>query len=177
MKHTWATVGAAPLRGNYLTSDKVRHNCEDDPLYSVFKQIEESNHNACTLLPAKGLNGEMMNFRLRDIKKGSEAKSVTAPYIRERQDVLIKTSTHRFRFLETGGGTLSHDDGFIASDLQNCSQEREQTLKDKVARKAAEEIEQEALKILESMEDANDATQKKKGPIVKQLCVLLQLWY
>ena len=49
-----ATVGAAPLTRKCLTSEKVRHDCEDDPLNCAFERIEVSNHNACTLLTAKG---------------------------------------------------------------------------------------------------------------------------
>ena len=94
------------------------------------KRTEESNHNVCTLLTAKGLNRDKMNVRLGDIKK-SIAKPVTAPCNRERQEVLIKASTHRLRFLETGVGTLCHDDGFIAAHLHICRLEREKMLKKK----------------------------------------------
>ena len=48
-------------------------------------------------------------------------------------------------------------------------------LKEKATRKAAEDIEQHALKTLESMENATDAAnQKKEGLIMKELCVLLE---
>ena len=89
-------------------------------------------------MTAKGLNGEKMKVRLRDIKKGSVAKSVRAPYTRECQEVLIKASTHGLRFLETGGGTLSHDHSFIAAHLHK----KEQTLKDKAVQMTADETEQ-----------------------------------
>ena len=83
-RHAWAVVGAAPLTRSCLSSDKARHDCEDDQLNSVLKQIEESNHNACALLVAKGLNGEKMKVILKDIKK-SEAKPVTAPHTKAQQ--------------------------------------------------------------------------------------------
>ena len=117
-RHAWAVVGAAPLTRSCLSFDKVRHDCEDDPLNSVFKQIEESNHNACALLTARGLNGDKMKVRLRNIKK-TEAKPVTVPYTKERQEALLKAKTHCLRFLETGGGTLSSDDGFIAATTKS----------------------------------------------------------
>ena len=175
-RHAWAVVGVAPLTRSCLSSDKVGHDCEDDPLNRVFKRIEESNHNACALLTAKGLNAEKMKVRLRDIKK-SEAKPVTAPCTKAHQEVLLKARTHGLRFLETGGGTLCHDDGLIAACLHLCRLKREKMLKEKATRKAAEDIEQQALKILESMENATDAAnQKKKGLSMKELCVLLEFY-
>ena len=120
-------MGTAPLKRSCSSSDKVRHDCEDDLLHSMFQRIEESNHNACALLTEKGLNWDKMKVRLRDIKK-SAVKPVTAPYNREHQEVLIRASTYGLRFLEeTGGGALllSHDDGFIAAYLHLCRQERE----------------------------------------------------
>ena len=49
------------------------------------------------------------------------------------------------RFLETGGGNLSHDYGFIAAHLRNCRQETEKMLKKKAARKdVVEDIQQQA---------------------------------
>ena len=121
-----------------MGSDKVRHDCEDDPLYIVFKRIEESIYNACALLTAKGLNGDKMKVRLRDTRKKSAAKPESAPYSREsQQEVLIKatSSTHRLSFLEIGGGTLCHDDGFIAMHLHLCRLEREKMLERPETRK------------------------------------------
>ena len=47
----WAAVGAAPLTQKGLESQKVWHTTEDAPQYTVFKQLEEVNHNAsCRLL-------------------------------------------------------------------------------------------------------------------------------
>ena len=53
--------GSTSLTRSSLSSDKVRHDCKDDPLNSVFKRIEESNHNAYVPVDSKRfLNGEKM---------------------------------------------------------------------------------------------------------------------
>ena len=87
---------------------------------------------------------------------------MTAPCTKAHQEVLLKARTHGLRFLETGGGTLCHDDGFIAVCLHLCRLKREKMLKEKATRKAVEDIEQLALKILESIENAAATNQKRR---------------
>ena len=71
-----------------------------------------------------------MKVRL-NMKKASMAKPVTVPHRREQKEVLEKASTHRLRFLETGGGILGCDDAFIASHCHNHRIERALKVKDK----------------------------------------------
>ena len=58
-ERSWEIVGAAPFAVKCLELDKVRIN-QSDPNFSECERIEAANHNATSVLTAKGFNGELM---------------------------------------------------------------------------------------------------------------------
>ena len=71
-------------RRKCLASNKVRHDCEEDPLnkQGVYKKELNSQtimHMCCS---TKGFNGDKLKVRL-NMKKVSVAKPVTVPCTRE----------------------------------------------------------------------------------------------
>jgi hypothetical protein len=117
-KKAWAQVGAVPFTKKCLENPKVRHDGTDkrDPLFDVFRDIQQQNDFAVVQLNAMGYDGDALRaqFRPDKIRERQEASaSVTAPRSRERQEALSAINTAGKRFFATGGGTHQTEDDLL----------------------------------------------------------------
>jgi len=151
----WAAVGAAPLTRSCLRSREVIHNTAADPMHINHQKAEAANHLACRLLTARGYAGKFLKV---DLKTVEVQRSVTVPNSKARQEAIALAKHQGNRFHATKGRHLYSNDIFINMELKKRRGERLFVEKDKSLRLAAENVEKDALMILEGA----DAEEGKK---------------
>jgi hypothetical protein len=89
-----------------------------DPLAAKMADIVCMNTMACKLLLASGYADTSVfqkTLRIHDIAKKEAA--LTLPYSKERQEALLKASSHGQQFKITGGAHVTSNDFFISHQL------------------------------------------------------------
>ena len=93
---------------------------EADPLTEKLLQIERLNKVSVCYLSSNGFNGSVFKKIAPRQNKLKRNVAVSAPYSRERQDILAKTSNASGQFVASGGGELNSNDWFISTERSNC---------------------------------------------------------
>ena len=112
-----------------LSDDNVCHygNDVNDPKYNKYQIIQSKNDYSCTQLLAMGYNADLLKtgFDKDQIKAAAEIStlSITVVNTRERQEALVKASTHRKKFFVTGGKHINSNDMFISAEMGNRERE------------------------------------------------------
>jgi hypothetical protein len=155
----WAKVGTVPLTRACLSDKKVAHqvvtdangvvDVNADPLTEVLLALEKVNHLACDHLSAQGCNGD----QLRSFAPTVLARlPVTEPYSRERQDAIVMATSAGKHYHATNGNILNSDDYFIANE-RSAKQNKAAILeKEKKARLAAKQRQEDASAIIADLE-------------------------
>jgi hypothetical protein len=109
-----------------LFNDNVRHNGNDvnDPEYDKYQIIQSKNDYSCTQLTAMGYDTDLLKtgYDEAQIKAAAEdfTHSVTVvANTRERQEALVKATTHGKKFFVTGGKHINSHDMFISAEMGN----------------------------------------------------------
>ena len=121
---------------------------------------------ACDLLSARGFNGNKLMAKLKMNRLPKNA--VTQPHSKERIEALANAKSHGQRFLATGGGHLTTDDAFKAFELIRRREMTAAMEKEKLLWLTAEQVEEDALAILES-----ESMEEKKLKVPELRTVLL----
>ena len=127
-ERSWEMVGAAPFTMKCLESDEVRID-ESDPNFSNHKSIEAANHNATSMLTAKGFNGELM--KVVSNRTAHENEPVTAPFTNESVAGIASTKTPGQFFKLHNRMHHTHDDVLKAEELKERSVKVEKLQKEK----------------------------------------------
>ena len=124
---SWAAVGAVPFTMKCLSNDNVRHDGNDvnDPLYDKYQIIQSKNDYSCMQLSAMGYDADLLKtgFDEDRIKAATENStlSITVANTRERQEALMKMTTHGKKFFVTGGEHINSNDMFISAETTSTT--------------------------------------------------------
>lgn len=154
----WVKVGTVPLTRACLSDAKVAHeivtdangviDVDADPMTKLLVALEEANHRACDHLCTVKCDGDKLrNFAPRVLAKAP----VTELYSKERQDELLRASTAGKHFHATRGYILNSDDYFIGQERNRQQQQAIILEKDKKARVASKQRQEDASALLEDL--------------------------
>jgi hypothetical protein len=183
----WAKVGACPLTRACLLDQKVAHQAvtgidgvvdvdvDADPMAALLVALEEANHRACDHLSAQGCDGN----QLRHFAPRASVKvAVSQAYNRELQDAIVEATTAEKHVHATDGDILNSDDDFIAQERNERERQASMLEKDKKARLAAKQRQEDALAVVvelgkRSVDVYNDSTDLEALVFVDELKVLV----
>ena len=150
-----------------LSDDNVCHygNDGNDPEYNKYQIIQSKNDYSCTQLLAMGYNGDLLKtgFDKDQIKAAAEIStlSITVANTRERQEALVKASTHRKKFFITGGKHINSNDMFISAEMGNREREIAKMEKGKKVRIQFHTRRNTALVVLDRLDHELDGNIKR----------------
>lgn len=122
-RNAWEKVGAAPLTRACMLNNKVRRSLGDgsDDYQQMLLNIQTANDVSTNALSTGGYNGNVMR---REILAIPTTEQITEEHSAERLQLLMKSNTHGKLFTATGGGHLTADDIFIASEMSTREKEK-----------------------------------------------------
>jgi len=112
-----------------LSDDNVRHDGNDvnDPEYAKNQIIQSKNDYSCTQPSAMGYDADLLKtgFDEDRIKEAAEdfTLSVSVANTHERQEALVKATTHGKKFCVTWGEHINSNDMFISAEMGNRERE------------------------------------------------------
>ncbi len=93
--------------------------------------IQTANDVSTNALSTGGYNGNVMR---REILAIPTTEQITEEHSAERLQLLMKSNTHGKLFTATGGGHLTADDIFIASEMSTREKEKKRLASEKTRR-------------------------------------------
>ncbi|KAL3771166.1 hypothetical protein ACHAWU_004789 [Discostella pseudostelligera] len=132
-RNAWDKVGAAPLTRACMMNKKVRRSLGDgsDEYQQMLLNIQTANDVSTNALSTGGYNGSVMR---REILAIPTTEQITEEHSAERLQLLAKSNTHGKLFTATGGGHLTSDDIFIASEMATREKEKKRLTSEKTRR-------------------------------------------
>jgi len=132
-RNAWEKVGAAPLTRACMLNNKVRRSLGDgsDDYQQMLLNIQTANDVSTNALSTGGYNGNVMR---REILAIPTTEQITEEHSAERLQLLMKSNTHGKLFTATGGGHLTADDIFIASEMSTREKEKKRLASEKTRR-------------------------------------------
>jgi len=132
-RNAWEKVGAAPLTRACMLNKKVRRSLGDgsDEYQQMLLNIQNANDISTNALTTGGYNGNVMR---REILAIPTTEQITEEHSAERLQLLTKSNTHGKLFTATGGGHLTSDDIFIASEMGTREKEKKRLTSEKTRR-------------------------------------------
>ena len=132
-RNAWGKVGAAPLTRACMLNKKVRRSLGDgsDEYQQMLLNIQTANDVSTNALNTGGYNGNVMR---REILAIPTTEQITEEHSAERLQLLAKSNTHGKLFTATGGGHLTSDDIFIASEMATREKEKKRLTSEKTRR-------------------------------------------
>ena len=148
----WEKVGAVPCTRACLQDPKVRRehgdvDDETDQMQLVMAEMQQANDTATSLLIHRGYRGDLLQAKLNQQK---ERAPLTVPLSEERQRALANAKTHGAVFAATGGMHFTHDDMFLAAEIEPTKKAIRELEKVKKKKQSDKVVKENAMAILAS---------------------------